>query len=108
VRDIGVRYDEVCRRALQPNLKERFESALEFLSALESLDKVSTGSRKPIASVESKGNAIMKAQKAMQIGKQYAELSAAIRLLEEALQEAPSLTQEYGEVLAKWKSGVVL
>jgi hypothetical protein len=44
----------------------------------------------------------------MEMGRQYAELSAAIQLLEEALQEAPSLARQYGEVLAQWKSGVVL
>ena len=108
VRDINVRYDEVCLKALQPNLKERFESASEFLSALESLDNSPSGFRKPLDTLENERTAVMKARKAMQMGKQYTELSAAVQLLEEALREAPSLTEEYAEILVKWKSGVVL
>jgi serine/threonine protein kinase len=108
VRGIGASYDEVCLRALQPDVKKRFQSASEFLSAVESLENASSARRKPLDAVDSKAPALMKAQKAMRMGKQYAELSTAIQLLEEALLEAPSLTQQYGEVLAKWKSGVVL
>ncbi len=105
---IGTGHDDVCLRALQPDLRKGFQSASDFLSALESLDNVSSASQKPLDSDDSKRAAAKKAQKAMQMGQQYAELSAAIQLLEEALQEAPSLTRQYGEVLAKWKSGVVL
>jgi serine/threonine protein kinase len=108
VRGIGTSYDDVCLCALQPDLKKRFQSASEFLTALDSLENVSGPTRKPLESAGSTEAAVSKAQKAMQMGTQYAELSTAILLLEEALREAPSLTQQYGEVLAKWKSGVVL
>jgi hypothetical protein len=49
-----------------------------------------------------------KARRAVAMGRQYAELPAAIQLLEEALADSPSLSGRYGEVLAKWKSGVIL
>ncbi len=108
VRGIGTSYDEVCLCALQPDLKKRFPSASEFLSALDCMEDVSSEGHEPLESAGRKETAVLKAQKAMQMGKQYAELPSAIQLLEEALREAPSLTQQYGEVLAKWKSGVVL
>jgi eukaryotic-like serine/threonine-protein kinase len=107
VRGIGPDIDEICLRSLQPDLKRRFQSASEFLTAVESLEKPTDTRQNSNHPPENK-NAVLKAQKAMQIGKQYAELSTAIRLLEEALIEAPNLSQQYGEVLAKWKSGVVL
>ena len=72
------------------------------------MEDVSSEGHEPLESAGRKETAVLKAQKAMQMGKQYAELPSAIQLLEEALREAPSLTQQYGEVLAKWKSGVVL
>ena len=99
------RYDDVCLQALQPDLRKRFQSASEFLSALEALDDVSSRARPQ--SDDGKRAALKKARKAMEMGRQYAELSEAIQLLEEALQESPILTRQYGEVLAKWKSGVV-
>jgi serine/threonine-protein kinase len=105
---IDKRYDDVCLNALQPDVRKRFQSASDFLSALETLDKDSIASQKTLDSDNRTRAASKKAQKAMEMGGQYAELSAAIQLLEEALQEAPSLTRQYGEVLAQWKSGVVL
>jgi len=108
VRGIDASYDEVCLCALQPDLRKRFQSASEFLSALESVDKNSIPHGKSLDLEGSKGSAVVKAQRAIDIGKQFAELPAAIQLLEEALREAPSLSQEYAGVLAKWKSGVVL
>jgi len=101
VRGIDPACDEVCLRSLQPDLKKRFQTASEFLTAVESLESVPQARERP-------SDAAMKAEKALQIGKQYAELSTAIRMLEEALREAPALSQQYGKVLAKWKSGVVL
>ena len=108
VRGLGARYDEICLRALQPDLKKRFQSASEFLTSLNSLEDISSQAPNLLTSAGSKEGAVSKAQKAMQMGAQYAELSTAIQLLEEALRESPSLSQQYGEVLAKWKSGVVL
>jgi len=100
------KYDDVCLQALQPDLRKRFPSACEFLASLERLDEVLSQVR--LDSDEGKRLAMKKARKAIEMGRQYTELPAAILLLEEALEESPSLTGQYGEVLAKWKSGVVL
>jgi serine/threonine-protein kinase len=102
------RYDNVCLNALQPALQKRFQSASDFFSALETLDKVSVASQEPADLGDGERTAGEKAHKAMELGRQFTDLSAAIQLLEEALQEAPSLKCQYGEILAKWKSGVVL
>lgn len=107
VRGIDPACDEVCLRSLQPDLKKRFRTASEFLSALASLERTTSKCERIDHAAENSG-AAMKAQKAIEMGKQYAELSTAIQLLEEALTEAPALAKQYGEVLAKWKSGVVL
>lgn len=107
VRGIDDACDEICLRSLQPDLKKRFQTASEFLKAVESLERTASTCEEVAAPSENRG-AAMKAQKAIEIGRQYAELPVAIRLLEEALSEAPNLSRQYGEVLAKWKSGVVL
>jgi hypothetical protein len=99
--------DEICLRSLHPDLKKRFQTASEFLTALTSLERP-LGKYDRINEATDNRRAVMKAQKAIEIGKQYAELPTAIQLLEEALKEAPFLNEQYGEVLAKWKSGVVL
>ena len=109
VGDIDRRYDDICLKALQPDVRKRFQSASDLLSALEILDKDLIASQKPLDSDDRTRAASEKAQKAMEMGRQCAELSAAIQLLEEALREAPaSLTRRSGEVLAHWKAGVVL
>ncbi|MGH7746055.1 MAG: serine/threonine-protein kinase [Candidatus Dormibacteria bacterium] len=107
VRGIDAACDEVCLRSLQPDLKKRFQTGSEFLTALASLEMPTGKCERSNDATDHSGSA-MKAQKAIEIGKQYAELSTAIQLLEEALREAPTLSHQYGEVLAKWKSGVVL
>lgn len=106
-RGIDAACDDICLRSLQPDLKKRFQTASEFLTALASLERTPSESEQ-INDGTVNRSAVMKAQKAIEIGKQYTELSTAIHLLEEALTEAPILSERYGEVLAKWKSGVVL
>ncbi len=64
---------------------------VRFLSALEASDRIRLELRNPSISDDGKRAALKKARKAMEMGRQYAELSDAIQLLEEALQEAPSL-----------------
>jgi eukaryotic-like serine/threonine-protein kinase len=107
IRGIDASCDEISLRSLEPDLSKRFQSASEFLMALESLEKATAKSER-ITDAPDTRSAEIKAQKAIEIGQQYSELSRAIELLEEALTEAPTLSQQYGGVLAKWKSGVVL
>ena len=100
------RYDDVCLLSLQPDLRKRFQSASEFLSALEDMD--GQPSARHFDSDQRVKDATKKALSAIEMGRQYSELPAAIRLLEEALQECPNLSDQYTEILTKWKSGVVL
>lgn len=103
---VGRNLDEVCLKALQPDLKKRFQSGMEFLAALETLN-----SRSPVGNSQSQNgtaDAIAKAQRALELGRQYSELPQAIRMLEEAFREEPSLQEQYGIVLSRWKSGVVM
>ncbi len=107
-KEIPSTFDSVCLRALQPELKKRFQSAMQFLSALESLD---TKPKKAISGEQGqkpRTAAQDKARKAVEIGKQYAALKQAIEMLEEAIREEPRLRGQYGKTLAQWKSGLVL
>jgi serine/threonine protein kinase len=94
--------EETSLRALEPDMKKRYQSAAEFLAALET---IFLGSY----TIERKSKcASKKAMRATEIGQQYAELAKAISLLEEAIKEDPTLKGQYGEILVKWKAGVVL
>lgn len=99
--------DEVCVKALEPDLRKRFPSAVEFLAALESTSN--DQQKRPAASRAPEGqSAFRKAKEAVQLSNQYAELPRAISLMEEALREDGQLRDKYGSILEKWKSGVVL
>lgn len=100
--------DEVCVKALEPDLRKRFPSAVEFLVALE---QPANNQRKEGSAPQATGNggrALLKAKEAVSLSNQYAELPKAISLMEEALQEDDQLRAKYGAILEKWKSGVVL
>lgn len=107
-KEVPSKIDSVCLRALQPEIKKRFQSAMEFLTALEALDikpkKVTseTQVQKPQTAAQDK------ARKAVEIGRQYAALKEAIQMMEEAIGEEPRLKDQYGKTLAQWKSGLVL
>jgi serine/threonine protein kinase len=100
--------DQVSLQALQPDITKRFQTAMEFLLALDSLDNSSKTVRPNPKSLNRDGSAELKVKKAIQIGKQYNELQSAIQLLEEAFVEDPRLRDQYGEFLARWKAGVIL
>ena len=107
-KEIPVTLDSVCLRALQPELKKRFQSAMEFLSALESIEaRLGESDRRgqpPIPRTPAQDKAL----RAIQTGRQYAGLEQAIDMLEESIKEEPGLRDQYGKILAQWKSGVVL
>ena len=109
-RGLPLAVEEACLRALEPELKKRYQSATEFLAALESLPlsgrEAERGS--PFTGETPPGPARDKARRALEIGKQYAALPVAIGLLEEAIKEDPSLRDQYREILKRWKSGVIL
>lgn len=105
---ISINHDGVSLGALQPDMRKRFQSASEFLAALNTLESASSIPPTPHVPDDGKLTARMKIEKAIQMGKQYTELPMAIELMEEALLDLPSLASQYRELLAKWKSGVVL
>jgi len=100
--------DDVCMRALQPDLRNRFPSAVEFLAALQSDGHSSEVVNRIATSKEVSESTLRKVSEAVQLSAQYAELPRAIRLMEEALSENEGLRSKYKPILEKWKSGVVL
>jgi len=100
--------DDVCMKALQPDLRNRFPSAIEFLAALQSGSRSPEPPSKVSPSKEIRESALQKISEAIKLSAQYAELPKAIRLMEEAISENNELRIRYGPMLEKWKSGVVL
>jgi hypothetical protein len=101
--------DEVCLRALQPDLRNRFPSAIEFLASLEAAKNNPMDVQKQASHlVGSNESALQKAREAVDLGGQYAELPRAIELMERAFALHESLRDKYGSILDKWKSGVIL
>jgi eukaryotic-like serine/threonine-protein kinase len=107
-KEIPAEVDSVCLRALQPDIKRRFQSAMEFLTALEALDAKPKKAFSEAQDLNSRTTAQEKARKAVEIGRQYATLNEAIEMLEEAIREEPRLQHQYGKTLSQWKSGLVL
>jgi len=107
-KEIPSALDSVCLRALQPELKKRFRSAMEFLSALESFETKRKRAEPGDEGPTPRTPAQEKARKALEVGKQYANLKRAIQMLEEAIKEEPELRDQYGKTLGQWKSGVAL
>jgi serine/threonine protein kinase len=107
-KEIPSALEAVCLRALQPGIRERFQSAMEFLAALELIASQRKTAESRDAYPKTSTPAQDKARKAAEIGKQYAGLAQAIEMLEEAIEEEPGLRDQYGKTLAQWKSGVVL
>lgn len=107
-KEISAEVDSVCLRALQPEIRKRYQSAMEFLTALEALDASPEKAISEAHDQKSRAAAQDKARKAVEIGRQYAALNEAIEMLEEAIREEPSLQGQYGKTLSQWKSGLVL
>lgn len=107
-KEVSSGIDDACLRALQPEIKKRFQTAMEFLSALESLEPEHMKAESTGHNAILRAAAREKARKAIEAGKQYAGLKEAIDMMEEAIREEPALEDQYGKTLAYWKSGVVL
>jgi serine/threonine protein kinase len=100
--------DEVCLRALQPDLRNRFPSAVEFQASLEAANNNPSVQNQAPRSVETNESALQKVKEAVDLGGQYAELPRAIELMEQAFALDEGLRNKYGPILDKWKSGVIL
>lgn len=93
--------DGIILKALEPDIKNRFSTANEFYEAIAQYE---------LRRIKLPEEEI---QKALQLGKQYARLEEAIKLLEEAILRSPkerqnSLKEKYAETLSNWKKGVVM
>jgi eukaryotic-like serine/threonine-protein kinase len=106
--ELPTEVDAVCLKALDPDIRKRFQSAGEFSEALEGLQQSRVHESRDQSVKRSNAEASAKAEKALEIGCQYAALPQAIELLEEAISEDHGLKERYENVLAKWKSGIVL
>lgn len=108
VKNVEPWLDDVCMRALQPDLRNRFPSAIEFLAALQFGSRSTEAPPRVSTSTEIRESTVRKVSEAINLSAQYAELPRAIRLMEEAISENNELRLRYGAMLEKWKSGVVL
>jgi eukaryotic-like serine/threonine-protein kinase len=93
--------DEIVLKAVDPEIKNRYRDAGEFLKAIERYEY-----RKFILPEE-------EIYKALEFGKQYSNLKKAIALLEDAIMKYPKekrdeLKQKYKSVLSNWKKGVAM
>ena len=99
--DLDGEIDEIILKALEPDIKTRFATAKEFYAAIENYE---------VQKIKIPDQDI---QKALQIGKQYAKLEEAIKLLEDSISRQPRerqglLKEKYAETLNNWKKGVVM
>jgi eukaryotic-like serine/threonine-protein kinase len=108
VKNIEPWLDEVCLRSLQPDMRNRFASAVEFLTALQTGGQRLKSPGRAGVSNEIGESTLRKISEAVSLSAQYAELPRAIQMMEEALAENEGLRPQYGPILGKWKSGVVL
>ncbi|QHN03990.1 serine/threonine protein kinase [Granulicella sp. WH15] len=114
--------DQVVLKGLKVDPKERYGSAMEFLTALEAwrpdtkrTDRAKSGSGSP--GNTSKGVLGTTPQAREHLGRQLAlrsiaiaqdpaRLSEAVRLMEKALNESPELNREYEARLRLWRRGI--
>lgn len=99
--DLDSQIDDIVLKALEPEIKNRYKDAEEFLKAIDEYQYKRFNL--PAKNIE----------KAFAIAKQYSNLKQAIDLLEGAINQYPKekqkeLRQKYRETLKNWKSGVVM
>jgi len=99
--DLDSQIDNIVLKALEPEIKNRYKNAEEFLTAID--EYKNKRFNLPAENIE----------KAFELAKQYSNLKQAIDLLEDAINQYPKekqkeLKQKYRETLKNWKSGVVM
>jgi serine/threonine-protein kinase len=99
--DLDDKINDIVLKALEPNIKERYQDAEVFLNAIDQyqLKKI----RLPDDNIK----------KALELGKQYTNLKIAIDLLEKAIAQHPNdkqreLKEKFKRTLENWKRGVVM
>lgn len=99
--DIESEIDKIILKALEPDMRKRYANAGEFHEALEEYEK---GKVKVLDE---------NIKKALQLGKQYATIPDAIKLLEDSISKQPKdrrqkMMEQYTETIKKWKKGVIM
>lgn len=99
--DLDSEIDNIVLKALEPDMRNRYKTAREFYSAIETYEEKKF--RIPDENIK----------KALQLGKQYNSLKEAIKLLEDAIAQQPKerrqkLLKEYDETLKNWRKGVIM
>jgi len=99
--DIDNEINDIVLKALESNVKERYQDAEDFLNAIDKYQ---------LKYFDLPGE---KVKKALEIGKQYANLKKAIELLENAIDQYPrdkqrELKKKYKKTLDNWKRGIIM
>lgn len=99
--DLDKRIDGILLKALEPDPKKRYANADEFLTALETYE------------AELDNDLEDKIESILNLGRQYATIGEAIKLLESIIAEQPShkqkkLREKYAQVLNNWKRGMIM
>ncbi len=99
--DLDNEINNIVLKALEPNIKERYQDAEAFLNTIDQYQLKKF--RLPDENVK----------KALEMGKQYANLKIAIDLLENAITQYPKekqreLKEKYKRTLDNWKKGVIM
>jgi len=93
--------DRIILKALEPDIKNRYQNADEFLKVIEEYQQGRE------VSLDSD------IQKALDLGTQYSTLRKAVVLLEEVISKQPEskrrhLEEKYKQVLKNWKRGMIM
>jgi serine/threonine-protein kinase len=93
--------DKIILKALEPDIKNRYQNADEFLKAIEEYQQ------------EVESSLETQIQKALKLGTQYSTLKEAIALLEEIISKQSEgkkqyLEEKYRQVLKNWRRGMIM
>jgi serine/threonine protein kinase len=99
--EVDQELDEIVLKALESDVTKRYQDANKFLNVIELYEQ-----NKFIQSMKN-------IEKALELGKQYANLKTAICLLEKSISQCPSdkqivLNEKYKKILDNWKKGIVM
>ncbi len=99
--DLDDEINDIVLKALEPNIKKRYQDAGAFLNAIDQYQFKKF--RLPDENVK----------KALEMGKQYVNLKIAIDLLENTITEYPKekqreLKEKYKSTLDNWKRGIIM
>lgn len=99
--DLDSEITEIILKSLEPDIKKRYQNANEFLEVINQYQIHKF--RLPDENIK----------KALEMGKQYAKLKEAIKLLESAIASYPrekqrQLKEKYRQTLGNWKKGVIM